>query len=88
MVEQAAALSPGPQIGPEEIRFEPVSLPRAEAGPGQARTLAAAVEAAERESIRGALQRCEGDLGRVAAELGVSSTTLWRKMKRLDLSAG
>jgi two-component system response regulator HydG len=88
MVEQAAALSPGPQIGPEEIRFEPVSLPRAEAGPGQARSLAAAVEAAERECIRSALQRCEGDLGRVAAELGVSSTTLWRRMKRLDLSAG
>jgi two-component system response regulator HydG len=88
MVEQAAALSPGPQVGPEEIHFEPVFLPRAEAGPGQARSLAAAVEAAERECIRSALQRCEGDLGRVAAELGVSSTTLWRRMKRLELSAG
>jgi transcriptional regulator of acetoin/glycerol metabolism len=32
------------------------------------------------------MQRCNGDLGRVALELGVSSTTLWRKMKRLDVT--
>jgi two-component system, NtrC family, response regulator HydG len=85
MIEQAAALSPGAEIGPEGIQFDPVTLPRAEPGPGQARTLGAAVEETERQCIQGALQRCEGDLGRVASELGISSTTLWRKMKRLDL---
>ncbi len=87
MVEQAAALSPGAEIGPEGIQFEPVSLPRLAPGPGQARTLAAMVEEAERQGIQAALQRCDGDLGRVASELGISSTTLWRKMKRLDLPA-
>ena len=86
MVEQAAALSPGVEIGLEGIQFEPVALARAEAGPGQARSLAMAVEEAERATIQSALQRCEGDLGRVATELGVSSTTLWRKMKRLELT--
>ena len=87
MVEQAAALSPGAEIGEAGIQFEPAIGPRAEAAPGQARSLAAAVEEAERSAIQAALQRCDGDLARVALELGVSSTTLWRKMKRLDVTA-
>jgi len=87
MVEQAAALSPGQEIGPEGIQFDPVALPRPAEGPGQVRTLAAAVEEAERLCLQAALQRCDGDLGRVASELGISSTTLWRKMKRLGLGA-
>jgi two-component system response regulator HydG len=87
MVEQVAALSPGTEIGPEEIQFEPVAWPRVGAGAGRAQTLAAVVEVAERQGIAAALQRCEGDLARVALELGISSTTLWRKMKRLDLGA-
>ena len=87
MVEQAAALSPGAEIGLEGIQFEPAALPRPDPGPGQVRPLAAVVEEVERQSIQAALQRCHADLGRVAAELGISSTTLWRKMKRLDLAA-
>jgi two-component system response regulator HydG len=87
MIEQAAALSPGDEIGPEVIQFDPVTLPPVEPGPGKARTLGAAVEETERLCIQGALQRCQGDLGQVASELGISATTLWRKMKRLDLGA-
>jgi len=87
MVEQAAALSPGTEIGLEGVQFEPAPRRPSEAGPGQARSLAQAVDEAERASIQAALQRCDGDLGRVAAELGISSTTLWRKMKRLDVTA-
>ena len=48
-------------------------------------TLAEAVEEAERRAIAQALERHGVDLGRVAEELSVSSTTLWRKMKRLNL---
>jgi transcriptional regulator with PAS, ATPase and Fis domain len=48
-------------------------------------TLAEAVEEAERRAIAQALERHGTDLGRVAEELAVSSTTLWRKMKRLNL---
>ena len=88
MVEQAAALSPGAEIGLEDVQLEAGAAAAAsEAGPGQARTLAAAVEEAERRTIEAALQRCDGDLGRVARELGISSTTLWRKMKRLGVTA-
>ena len=48
-------------------------------------TLAQAVEEAEPRAILQALERHGVDLARVADELGVSSTTLWRKMKRLNL---
>jgi two-component system response regulator HydG len=50
-----------------------------------ARTLAEVVEDAERRAIEDAVGRCHGDLARVARELGVSSTTLWRRMKRLGI---
>ena len=87
MIEQTAALAPG-----DEIRAEDVSLeeggplpPLGDAPEGESRTLAAAVEEAERRAIEASLARCEGDLGRVARDLGVSATTLWRKMKRLGL---
>jgi two-component system, NtrC family, response regulator HydG len=82
MIEQAAALSRGPEIGAADVRFD--------AGPREPRgqTLAEAIEAAERRSIEAALLRCGGDLGAVARELGISPTTLWRKMKRLGLTRG
>ena len=48
-------------------------------------TLAQAVEDAERRTISATMVRCGNDLGQVARELGVSGTTLWRKMKRLGL---
>jgi two-component system response regulator HydG len=72
-----------------EIRAEDVTLdeagplpPPGEAG-DEGRTLAAAVEEAERRTIEAAVARCGGDLAAVARDLGVSATTLWRKMKRL-----
>ena len=34
---------------------------------------------------RSRLERADGNLERVARELDVSTTTLWRKMKRLGL---
>jgi hypothetical protein len=48
-------------------------------------SLAEAVEEAERRAIAQALERHGVDQVRVAEELQVSSTTLWRKMKRLNL---
>jgi two-component system response regulator HydG len=81
-IVQAAALSAG-----AEIRASDILLDESPPEPGGHR-LADAVEAAERQSIEAAIGRCDGDLGRVAVELGVSSTTLWRKMKRLGLARG
>jgi two-component system response regulator HydG len=83
VIEQAAALAAGPEIRATDVQIERGSAP----GPESARTLAAAVEDAERRAIEAALARSGGDLGKVARELGVSATTLWRKMKRLGLES-
>ena len=79
VIEHAAALAPGAELRAADVQIEAHPVP-GEAG-GE-RTLAAAVEEAERNAIEAAVIRAGGDLGRVARELGVSSTTLWRKMKR------
>lgn len=39
----------------------------------------------EETIIREALRRCRGNRARAAASLGISTTTLWRKMKRLHI---
>ncbi len=84
MIEQAAALSPGVEIRAVDIQIEGAVPEPPPQPPG---TLAAAVESVERATIEAALARCPGDLARVARELGVSSTTLWRKMKRHRLES-
>ncbi|RKH11719.1 sigma-54-dependent Fis family transcriptional regulator [Corallococcus praedator] len=98
LVEQAAALAEADELLPEDFPLRPQSrvlpaaasgLPPTDARPGSPEasgpTLAEVVEEAERRAIVQALERHGVDLARVADELGVSSTTLWRKMKRLNL---
>jgi len=85
-IEQAAALSPGKEIRAEDVQLEGVRVASAP-DDGRVRTLEEAVDEAERRAIEAALARCGSDLGRVAKELSVSSTTLWRKMKRLGIEA-
>jgi two-component system response regulator HydG len=86
MVEQAAALSVDAEIRAADVSLEEGGpLPPLGEADGEGRTLAAVVEEAERRAIEGAVARSEGDLSRVAADLGVSATTLWRKMKRLGI---
>jgi two-component system response regulator HydG len=84
VIEHAAALAPGLEIRASDVHIEPHA---AASTPGAVRTLAAAVEDAERATIEAAVIRSEGDLTRVARELGVSATTLWRKMKRLGIES-
>jgi two-component system response regulator HydG len=84
VIAQAAALAPSPELHAGDVHVDPHALAPASGG---GRTLAAAVEDAERAVIEAALARHAGDLAAVARELGVSSTTLWRKMKRLGLGA-
>ncbi|HZZ84015.1 MAG TPA: sigma-54 dependent transcriptional regulator [Anaeromyxobacteraceae bacterium] len=89
MIEQAAALSTAPEIRAGDIHLEAARRAREPSGESQvsqaSQTLADVVDAAERRAIEAAVGRLEGDLGRVARELGVSPTTLWRKMKRLGI---
>jgi two-component system, NtrC family, response regulator HydG len=90
VVEQIAALSAGTEIQAAEVALDeggPLALPVEPASEGEPRTLAAAVEEAERRAIEASLARCQGDLGAVARDLGVSPTTLWRKMKRLGVAS-
>jgi len=42
---------------------------------------------AEADAIRSSLQESRGHLGRAAKDLGISRTTLWRKMKKFSISA-
>jgi two-component system response regulator HydG len=83
MIEHAAALATSPVLGAADIRFD--SAPRASGVDSRPVTLAEAVDRAERRAIEDALGRNAGELSQVARELGVSSTTLWRKMKRLGM---
>jgi two-component system response regulator HydG len=62
----------------------PQDLPPSIITPGD-RTLASSVDAAERAAIEAALREFDGNRERAAELLGLSPTTLWRKMKRLKI---
>jgi two-component system, NtrC family, response regulator HydG len=87
VIEQAAALARADSIGADDVFLErqgdAASAPGDGGGP--VKTLAQQVDEAEREAIQQALARCGGSLEQVSRELDVSTTTLWRKMKRLGL---
>jgi two-component system, NtrC family, response regulator HydG len=52
---------------------------------GAARSLQDVVDEAERRAIEATLREVDGNKERAADLLGLSSTTLWRKMKRLNV---
>jgi two-component system response regulator HydG len=83
VVEQAAALAGGEEIGASEVLLDAVRRPGAAPEDG---SLADAVEKAERVAIVKALEAAGDDLQAACQTLQVSSTTLWRKMKRLRIS--
>ncbi|MEM1414734.1 MAG: sigma-54 dependent transcriptional regulator [Myxococcota bacterium] len=68
-------------IVPPELRAEET----ASNGGGPPRSLQEVVDRAEREAITAVLREVEGNKERAAEMLGLSSTTLWRKMKRLEV---
>jgi two-component system response regulator HydG len=81
MIEQAVALAVGDVITVDDVL--PIDgMAPIDRGP---RTLSAAVEEAERIAIEQALELAEGNREKAASTLGISPTTLWRKMNRLDL---
>jgi two-component system response regulator HydG len=86
-IERAAALAETDELMPRDFPFgiEPVPAVSAAIPIGHGGSLAASLDAAERTAIAAALARNPGDLAQVARELEVSSTTLWRKMKRHGL---
>ncbi len=67
-------------IIPAELRATPSSTENR-----SARSLQDVVDRAEREAIESVLREVDGNKEKAAELLGLSSTTLWRKMKRLDV---
>lgn len=79
-VLRAPALLPPPALLPE--RATPFHVLALTDGKGHARPL----EEIERETIRHALTHYEGQMTEVARRLGIGRSTLYRKLKELDLS--
>ena len=84
-VERAVALAEGPLIGPADLFPE---WDAAEAPEVDLATLAEVRDAAERRQIERALAHTGGQIKAAADLLGVSRTTLWEKMRRLEMGAG
>jgi PAS domain S-box-containing protein len=70
-----------------DITHLPEELQASRHGPAHERAGASRLEWAEADTIRAAVARAGGALGKAAAELGINRTTLWRKMKRYGLTA-
>jgi len=85
VVEQAAALAHADEIDSSDVFIESADVLPTATPPNGVRTLSQEVDAAERRAIEAAVERNQGVLEKVARELDVSTTTLWRKMKRLGL---
>jgi two-component system response regulator HydG len=83
MIEQAVALVQNGVVTRDDVLPErrPDELANGRTG----RTLADVVDTAERQAIEIALRDCDGSREKAAEVLGISATTLWRKMTRLGI---
>ena len=84
MIEQAVALVQNGVITKDDVL--PARRPDDPSAPYAGRTLANVVDAAERQAIEGALRDSDGSREKAAEVLGISATTLWRKMTRLGIT--
>jgi transcriptional regulator with PAS, ATPase and Fis domain len=66
---------------PEE--FQPSASGRVDLVPGRGESK---LKWAEADTIRASLRRTQGHLGKAAEDLGISRTTLWRKMSKYSIS--
>ncbi len=84
MIEQAIALVQHGPITKDDVL--PPKRPEPSTSSSGGRTLAAVVDAAERQAIEAALRDTDGNREKAAEILGISATTLWRKMTRLGIT--
>jgi DNA-binding NtrC family response regulator len=84
VIEAAASVSAGATVELEDIQefLAPATAP---AGRAEIATLAEVVDHAEMEAIRRALSLAGGDRGQAAALLGISPSTLYRRLSALGL---
>ena len=83
LVEQAIALCSNDTITIDDVSPDVGPLRN---GTLTGHTLADIVDDAERHAVEGALKAHDGNRERAAETLGISATTLWRKMSRLGIS--
>jgi two-component system, NtrC family, response regulator HydG len=96
MIEQGVALAVNGVVQRDDVIPPEVQLARrasaqrpgsdGEAESSAGRALQDVVDEAERKAIEAMLREVEGNKERAAELLGLSSTTLWRKMKRLNVT--
>ena len=91
IVERAALLASGQTITPDDLPEtvrtpgRPAMLLTDTGGHAEATTLAEALLGPEREIILAALERNQWNRQQTADELGINRTTLYKKMKQLDI---
>lgn len=83
IVERAFVLCTGKWITPEHL---PRELTGTRPRPGEPLDMRSATRVVEEQSILGALERNHYNRAATARELGIHKTTLYRKLKELDLS--
>jgi DNA-binding NtrC family response regulator len=83
-IERAVALAEADEIAPADL-FPEAMLEPAPA-PGGAGSLEGALDDAARAAIRDALRRAQGSRAEAARLLGVSRTTLWKRMRELGIT--
>jgi two-component system response regulator HydG len=97
MIEQGVALALNGVVQRDDVIPPEVQLSRHRVDPARAgsaaseeeasgRSLQDVVDEAERKAIEAMLREVDGNKERAAELLGLSSTTLWRKMKRLNVT--
>ena len=86
MIEQAVALAPNGLITADDLITQTSAPPPGTTPIGSQRSLADVVDTAERGAIESALREADGSREQAAEQLGISATTLWRKMTRLGIT--
>ncbi len=86
-VEHAVIVSDGPLITPRDLPPEIIErgLPRLGEGQDDSIPDGLSLDDVEARYIRRAIRREQGSLSRTARSLGVSRTTLWRKMRKYGI---
>jgi transcriptional activator for dhaKLM operon len=82
VIQSGASELIGPMHLPDYVRQPTVVTPKGERAPA-----VPTLEAMEREAIIQAARVCKGNVTKMARVLGIGRTTVWRKLKDLNISA-
>ena len=88
-IEHAVIVADGPLIAPRDLPLEIVERGLPQLGEGQDDSIpdGLSLDDVEARYIRRAIRRQQGSLTETARSLGISRTTLWRKMRRYGIDS-